>query len=338
MVKLASLFLTLYFATHLDAAVACSCLQPGPPALELSRADAVFSGTVTDISPSGEYQKTVTFDVDKTWKGINNATIIVSTSADGASCGNSYEVGQAWLVYAYGKGNLSTNLCSRTTPITRAQEDLKVLGTGQVAPPAPPAQTNQPRATLEDSTIRLMPSGASFKIPPRWVGMYRSNDGNLFIRPEELERAKIGVGEWFRQYAEVINTTFPFENCSVHAGGSHWGNASGLALHMRAYTGKWSVEEVRTRVARLGIAGVLALDKRVSKVSFERVNLDEWQVSTLTFYLSFGDYGGTARIDFYAQSSDEHTAVLVFMSIEGDTGSSHKAEIESIVNSFSWKQ
>jgi hypothetical protein len=72
---------------------------------------------------------------------MTNATITVSTSADGASCGNSDEVGQAWLVYAYGKGNLSTSLCSRTNPITHAQEDLKALGSGQVAPLAPPRQS-----------------------------------------------------------------------------------------------------------------------------------------------------------------------------------------------------
>jgi hypothetical protein len=83
------------------------------------------------------------------------------------------------------------------------------------ATPPQQKQTIRPSATIQDSTIRLLPSGASFKIPPAWVDWNRSNGGNLFLSPEELEKAKIGVGEWNRQFAEVVNATLPFEKCSA---------------------------------------------------------------------------------------------------------------------------
>jgi hypothetical protein len=51
MYKLLSLILATYLSFDLSAAATCSCAAPGPPAGELNRADAVFSGTVTDISP-----------------------------------------------------------------------------------------------------------------------------------------------------------------------------------------------------------------------------------------------------------------------------------------------
>jgi hypothetical protein len=200
----------------------------------------------------------------------------------------------------------------------------------------PPQEIRRPYSTLEDSTVRLIPSGASFKIPQNWVGMYRTDRNNAFFSPEELERARVGIGEWNRQYAEVINGTLPFENCSAQAGANRWENSPGVGIHMRAYVGKWSVEEVTKRVAGLGTAQVVNLDKNVSKVTFERITQGDWQVSTLTFYLSFGDYGGTARIDFFAHSFDKQTVVLVFMSIENDD--TDKAQIQQIVNSFDWRQ
>jgi hypothetical protein len=108
----------------------------------LKGAVAVFSGKVIEISSSGNYDRnTVTFDVDKTWKGNNDPIIVVSADPDYSSCGNSFDLGESWLVYAYGKSKLSTSVCSRTTRLEYAQEDLKALGPGKIAPPAPLPKT-----------------------------------------------------------------------------------------------------------------------------------------------------------------------------------------------------
>jgi len=158
MVKVSSLLLVVYLAFGLNVAFACNCVPPRPPAAAIKSADVVFSGTVTDISVSGSFGKKVTFDVAKTWKGINSPTISVTTQANSAACGVGYEVGTLWLVYAYGKRNLSTNLCSRTTRLQYAGEDLKVLGIGKNALPAPPL-SNQRQSTGAWIALGLLAGG-----------------------------------------------------------------------------------------------------------------------------------------------------------------------------------
>ncbi len=139
MAKVSLLFLAAYIVANVDAAFPCSCASSGGPATAFHESDAVFSGTVVDITPSGNYGQIVTFDVDRTWKGSNEPTI--SISQEGTTCDFSFSAGQSWLVYAYGKSSLSTNVCTETKPLENAQQDLSVLGTGQIAPPPAPPQS-----------------------------------------------------------------------------------------------------------------------------------------------------------------------------------------------------
>jgi hypothetical protein len=118
--------------TSLQAAHACSCAPPPPPIQALENSTAVFSGKVTSIAVT-DFQKRVTIEVAKTWKGTEAGTVVVTTARESAACGNGYTVGQEWLVYAYGKEQLSTNLCTRSQPLQNAQEDLKELGPGKAA-------------------------------------------------------------------------------------------------------------------------------------------------------------------------------------------------------------
>ncbi len=113
---------------------ACSCVMPGAPRDELGQSSAVFTGTVSSIRsallPFGT-GKTVTFAVDKTWKGVTDKRLIVATAKDSAECGFPFTTGGQYLVYARNEGgqSLSASLCSRTKELAQAADDLTALGT-----------------------------------------------------------------------------------------------------------------------------------------------------------------------------------------------------------------
>lgn len=116
---------------------ACSCIQAPPPDEALASSTAVFAGQVTEIAApadrGGSDPVVVTFAVSKGWKGAGQPTIVVNTSASSASCGFEFVKGQEYLVYASeNEGHLQTGLCSRTSLLASAANDLAVLGDGTI--------------------------------------------------------------------------------------------------------------------------------------------------------------------------------------------------------------
>jgi hypothetical protein len=80
------------------------------------------------------------FQVERGWKGETISKMFLATEsmkyADGtedhSSCDISFREGETYLIYAYGKENeLRANYCSRTRLLTKAEEDLKILGEGK---------------------------------------------------------------------------------------------------------------------------------------------------------------------------------------------------------------
>lgn len=143
---------TLLLFLHPSTGYACSCVQPPPVQNALDDASAVFSGKVVDIeeqTPVSRFisdilttfsddepdfpQKTVVLEVTSTWKGVSTSQITVKTGLGGGDCGFEFAVGQTYLVYAHGD-DLHTSVCTRTTELSAANEDLSVLGQGK--PPA----------------------------------------------------------------------------------------------------------------------------------------------------------------------------------------------------------
>src|SRR5580765_5147517 len=145
---------------------ACSCVDVSDPemtiftriAYAMNGATAVFSGKVVGFEnrkgmPSefehlangraglaieGETQM-VKFQVDRWWKlAVPEMIFLASdvvTMPDGSTMGNSchfdFKQGESYLMYANGTENLlRPSLCSRSTIIDRASEDLKILGKG----------------------------------------------------------------------------------------------------------------------------------------------------------------------------------------------------------------
>ena len=128
------LLLPILTLTPIKRADACSCLPPPPAMDSLEQASAVFAGKVVKVNPTPSQTNVepiqVTFEISKVWKGELNKTTIVRTAANSAMCGNYFEIGEKYLVYAYSDGEeLMTNLCSRTARLKDAKQDLNDLGT-----------------------------------------------------------------------------------------------------------------------------------------------------------------------------------------------------------------
>jgi hypothetical protein len=151
-------------------ASACSCVMPGSPSMEFSQSDAVFSGRVTGIvnklNPAVAllqrigialgfdpfifytdrfWGNAVMFEVTNSWKLVDTTSIQVSTGSGGGDCGYGFSVGNDYLVYAYDDPgepgiDLGTGICSRTTDLPGAAEDMSFLKTMPTIPltQAPP--------------------------------------------------------------------------------------------------------------------------------------------------------------------------------------------------------
>ena len=136
-------------------ASACSCLPPEPPQGALDKAEAVFVGrvVVADDAGTGDTFRRIRYqlEVSRTWQGDLGATVTLTSAANSAACGRSFALDEEYLVYASAdqNGDLTDSLCSRTRTLVSADEDLTVLGPGQLpetaAPTTSPSDQEPPR-------------------------------------------------------------------------------------------------------------------------------------------------------------------------------------------------
>lgn len=138
------------FATP-NTAAACSCANISQEEM-YENADAVFVGSVIsrkekdggfkealhalfgrDKPRHYTYNK-IDFHVTERWKGVDTNKITIVTALHSASCGFNFKKGEEYLVYAHESPaydeKLSTSICSRTTLLSEASEDLAALGPG----------------------------------------------------------------------------------------------------------------------------------------------------------------------------------------------------------------
>ena len=153
----------LWFMVHPERSYACSCLEPGPPSEEMEKADAVFMGRVVSVSIVAEVRGDVThvdsviteFDVKTVWKGPVSQTTYINS---GGPCGIGFIEGVEYIVYAYHsdyRDGLGTGLCTRTTLLAWAMDDLAGLGVGTTSGQVPtalrPQSTNTPAPQPADA-------------------------------------------------------------------------------------------------------------------------------------------------------------------------------------------
>lgn len=128
----------VFMLVGVRSSLACTCAPPQSASQELNRSTAVFSGKVLEVkrhkrSADLFASVQVIFEVEKVWKGIDSKTVSIFTSSQSSACGYGFKEGRTYLVYAHGiaERRLATSICSRTSKLKDAREDLKELGTGK---------------------------------------------------------------------------------------------------------------------------------------------------------------------------------------------------------------
>lgn len=120
-------------------AMACSCAFSGPPCRAAADASAVFVGKVIGIDNAegaeGGYEfygRRVRFEIVEAFTGVSGPNAEAYTGYGGGDCGYGFRSGRTYLVYAYREAKsarLVTGICSRTRPVSEAEEDLSYLRT-----------------------------------------------------------------------------------------------------------------------------------------------------------------------------------------------------------------
>jgi hypothetical protein len=99
----------------------------------------VFSGEVQSIDEKATAGSGVmaapgriAFAVDDSWKGVTMETVDVYGQGDGVNCYNTFEEGEAHLIYASRAKEANAPLknvgCGETKPLEGAEADLRLLG------------------------------------------------------------------------------------------------------------------------------------------------------------------------------------------------------------------
>jgi hypothetical protein len=119
-----------------DGRTRCDCFEFDTPVCAAYwRADAVFTGLVTDIkklpddSPDSVPMLSVRLIVDNAYRGIKTHELDVETLS-GSSCDMTIKKGERWLIYAYldkATGRLEISPCTRTHLLEGADEDLDYI-------------------------------------------------------------------------------------------------------------------------------------------------------------------------------------------------------------------
>ena len=185
-----------------------------------------------------------------------------------------------------------------------------------------------PFASREDTTITLFPSKATFEVPRKWLEWHDKFGDNLHLTRPEIEAVARGHGDFTTEYASVCNAALPFDRCSAHVGRFGWGSSGGPDLQVRVY----DLEEEHAAESRIKDAGIADI-KRFSGKDPEFKQADStWRCILFSFHRSYGDYWGTAHVDFRIRQFENRTFVFVFMYAKEEYEA--KEEIASILDSF----
>jgi hypothetical protein len=135
-------FVFLLFLFAPAAAFGCSCGGESPPCEAFGSATAVFIGRVTgakeqrrqknEDGTTSTYQVgEIYFAVEQSFLGAKGSTAVIHSGTGGGDCGYWFIKGERYLVYAYGDSmeSLGTGICTRTRPLSEAEEDLSFLKT-----------------------------------------------------------------------------------------------------------------------------------------------------------------------------------------------------------------
>ena len=125
----------------------CTCAAPPP---EVKTASELAAWTRTDA------------EVLHSYRGDKQKPMRLSTGLGGGDCGFDFEVGKQYLVYAFKDeaGELSTNICTRTTRLEKSRGYSRYLRGKRVAP----AANKETSTTTSKLCGRVVPTDATGSI------------------------------------------------------------------------------------------------------------------------------------------------------------------------------
>jgi hypothetical protein len=175
-------------------------------------------------------------------------------------------------------------------------------------------------ATLKGRTIELNPSHVKFQIPQDWLEWDSQFHNNLHLTHRQLRSVRVGHGEWDSEYGSVVNAALPFDECAVHVGGEGWGwsSVSFGDLQVRAYIATRPIDQILAAITTDGFRTAQRIAERQggwagTKPSLSTSTYGKWQRVEITYPLWYGDYGGSAPINFYIRDIGQYRLALVFM-------------------------
>jgi hypothetical protein len=178
-------------------AAACTCVGGPAPCQAFFDASAVFIGTVVSIDPSPTTQpfaqRRVHLEVSDAFRGVTTQSVDVETGQGGGDCGYLFTVGERYLVYANvrpGGQTLTTSICTRTKPLSSAQEDVTFARAVATAPSAGGVLSG----TVRNRDRRNTASLGNQYAPVTGVSVQIECEDGLLRRAETDARGRFEVG------------------------------------------------------------------------------------------------------------------------------------------------
>lgn len=194
-------------------------------------------------------------------------------------------------------------------------------------------ESGSPVATLDGTTVKIMPYGASFEIPVEWfseVEKERNPVGyreNLYISWEALDQLYKINGDNAPD-AEIMDSVLPFELCAVHVGSKGWGNYLSTDLYARLYVVDGGADDFEKALETLGLERARGV---YNKADLKPTQNQKWKGRVMSI-LELGEHTLLFKdLDFYYQSFGDKTVVFVFIHQSGWDGT-----ISQILTSFKW--
>jgi hypothetical protein len=214
----------------------------------------------------------------------------------------------------------------------RAASRLQMVG---VLPSAPCGDSLLPiyntNARLLGDVISIDSASLYFTLPADMAEWHRDVGSGIHLGSKALAAVQTAEGEWDTEFSLIVNSAVSFKHCMVHCGDDGWGAqaAAFKDLQMRLYTLPVTTENIYTclleqsRAAALGIVGDrMALTEHVVR---------KWKILRIAYRASYGDYGGTAVIEFWKKGAQGMDIICAFMYVDdGFTATKIEQIVESI--------
>jgi hypothetical protein len=201
------------------------------------------------------------------------------------------------------------------------------------APARHSTEAGSPVATLDGTTVRVMPYGASFEIPSQWLLDEEKNRNrvgyreSVYVSWEALDQLYKFNGDNALD-AEIIDSVLPFEHCAAHVGSQGWGNYLTTDLYARLYVIDRGTTEFE---ADLQTKALVRGREVYNEANLKPAKFDKWNGRVMSI-VEFGEHTILMKdLDFYYRAFGDKTVVFVFIHQYG-----WNKTIEEMLASFKW--